>query len=586
MTAILRYRKNLRSIEREQDAREMQNRILPQGAEVDGFHFTMADALWEVGAISGAVVTLLPDVLGPPIRFDDQLNGLFCRRWPGQAEWKVTGTSLAAQTVMLEDVPDTLVVGDFVQFRTGGVCLGTSGELVYLDRPASIATYGLVEGVLPRPDIPPFDNLVRNPYLRDWSANSFAVDEPDHWEPVGLGTLPIKVTGDENSRFGQTAASIFAVLAFETGIETEWIDVRPEIDRPFYSAQVVLLLQYGVVRFELEMDLVGDGSRTVIIPDPALPEAAQPGPGVRNNTVRTLRQWVQFGIAGINCFDDPAIGAVKRIKLRVQREIAASPDSAIYILDAGQLTHTPYNAETIYDFRGSNALWWSANNALDDGYVESRGMPRLRLTVNPLDLYREDPTAWAEEKIAEADDVKVQFPPWSVDEVMTVADVRRELGEDQALVSRFELSNRLRRLQTVLSSRLRPRTIIVPSPIEGAPATVTPGGGLSSLTASYDASLGANIIGWDLNDEIETAAPGRFTITISSTLGGVLVSGRDPTLEETGTDYAAKHGAYADPVSIGPATSTPYTVNVYTIELFDTGVAAGTYQVSRGDYYL
>jgi len=75
-------------------------------------------------------------------------------------------------------------------------------------------------------------------------------------------------------------------------------------------------------------------------------------------------------------------------------------------------------------------------------------------------------------------------------------------------------------------------------------------------------------------------------ISITSMLGGVLVSGRDPTLEETGTDYAAKHGAYADPVSLGPAGTTPYTVNVYTIELFDTGTAAGTYQVSRGDYYV
>src|SRR3972149_1455564 len=60
------------------------------------------------------------------------------------------------------------------------------------------------------------------------------------------------------------------------------IAAGPETARPFYSAQVVLLLQYGVVRFELELDLVGDGSRTVVIPDPTLPEAAPPGPGVRN----------------------------------------------------------------------------------------------------------------------------------------------------------------------------------------------------------------------------------------------------------------------------------------------------------------
>ena len=49
---------------------------------------------------------------------------------------------------------------------------------LYLDHPASIARHGILVGHLEVPNVPPTNNLIRNPILREWGAS---VDEPVGW---------------------------------------------------------------------------------------------------------------------------------------------------------------------------------------------------------------------------------------------------------------------------------------------------------------------------------------------------------------------------------------------------------------------
>src|SRR5687768_7074274 len=156
--AFLNYKKNVRSIERELDARELITRAFPKGAAEDGYHLTMADHRWEVVGINAAQVWLGDDAGGSPIRFDDQLNGLYARKFGTTAQWLVTDSSVTPQKITLQDTPDTLQVGDYIQFRDSD-----GNDLVYLDRPASQASYGGVwEGIVEREDIPNVDNLHSN----------------------------------------------------------------------------------------------------------------------------------------------------------------------------------------------------------------------------------------------------------------------------------------------------------------------------------------------------------------------------------------------------------------------------------------
>jgi hypothetical protein len=588
MPAILRYRKNLSALTVDVDAREFANRIFPQGAATDGIHKTMAGAIWEVGAITGNIVTLLPDVIGDPIRFDDQLNGLFCRRYGTNAEWLVIDTGLANQTVTLDDNPDTLEVGDFVQFRVNRVCLGTSGELTYLDRPASIASYGLVEARIERPDIPPIDNLIKDPYIVEWDDST---GFPLRWGGVGAPFFVLNsqhMVGDDNSQYGGSAAWVQAVAAFEFGIQSEWVNVYPTFANPYFSAQAVVTVLYGSVRFEMELDLVGDGSSTIIVPDPTLPISEQGGPGVRNNFIRTQRKPILIGIGGINCFSTEQ-GMAKRIRIRIIRELDDDPPDAIFILDAGQLIQWPYNVETIYDFRGSNALWHSANDALDDGFEESRGVPQQRISVKPIDLYRRDPSVWAQDRVEYGQIVKVQHPPFGIDEDQRVVNVDRNLARLGARDSEFELSNRIVNQSHKLTSRLRPRTIIVPQLSEGIAETGSDGGGLDEVTVVLLIDPDGDgkdyeYFYWTYNSVIQTATAGRFTADITSTIDGSIATGIDPTDVATNSPTGLGQGSIRVEVFVGDPTDT-WRRNVYTIALFDTGTLAQLHQASRGDYY-
>jgi hypothetical protein len=125
----LRFGREIRSIARELDGHELYTRAIPTGAELDGFRWTMANHRWEVIDINGAVVQLGPDIIGDPIFYEDQLNGLFARKYGSWAQWKVVDTFLATQEIELVDGPDTLAVGDYIQFRTGGICLGDAAQL-------------------------------------------------------------------------------------------------------------------------------------------------------------------------------------------------------------------------------------------------------------------------------------------------------------------------------------------------------------------------------------------------------------------------------------------------------------------------
>jgi hypothetical protein len=595
MSALLTYRKNIRSIEREIDAREIATRVFPQGAAEDGYHMTMADHRWEVVAISGATVQLAGDLGGDPIRFERQVDGLYARKYPTTAQWLVESCDPATQEITLEDVPDTLVVGDYIQFRQGGVCMGQPGaEFVYLDRPTAQDSYGGVwEAVTEREDIPPIDNLVPNAWMEEWEA----ADPPSYpaGRPTGFFQVPGAVSTLSQSsaaafrQFGHYSARVQALIelhaTYDPGIETDWIDVHPTAERPYFSFQAAFFIVQSVLRMEIDVDLAGDGSEIVRVPDPSLAvvEETSGKSGVRSNVFRKLNVWTFAGIGGINLWDDPAIGAAKRVKLRICRDELGVMD---FYLDAMQITNTAAGHETWYDRLASNALWHAANDAL-----ERRGEPIARYAVHPLDLYREDPDAFAFDELFEGGRVRVRDVPLGIDVAARVQSLRRDLTDDGMNVTDLELTNRPRMLTRQINPSARPRTPVDVRPSIGDVGTPTPGGALSGLRVSLLINPDSDgqdyeLLEWDHNQVVQADVAARFTLTISSTIGGSIEAGRNPKLEEDGSSDVARYGAVRVPVTRGVKGVDTYRVNVYTVELLDGAVSAGTYQTSRQDAYV
>jgi hypothetical protein len=594
MSALLTYRRNIRNIEREIDAREIATRVYPKGAAEDGYHMTMADHRWEVAAINGATVQLWGDLGGDPIRFERQLDGMYARKYPTTAQWRVLSCDPDTQEITLEDEPDTLSVGDFIQFRQGAICIGQPGaDLVYLDRPSAQDSYGGIwESVVEREDIPPIDNLVPNAWMEEWGTPDVVF--PDGI-PLGFGIVPgahsyiERIATEAYRQFGHYSVRVSVPgvelgATADPGIETDWIPVHPTAERPHFSFQAAFWIARSVLRMEIDIDLAGDASEIVTVPDPSLTvvEETSGKAGVRSNVFRKLNVWTFAGIAGINLWDDPAIGAAKRVKLRIARDELAAMD---FYLDAVQITNTPAGHETWYDRLASNALWHAANDEL-----ERRGEPLARYAVHPVDLFREDPDAFQFDELFRGGRVRVRDIPLGIDVAARVQSLRRDLTSDGQVVSDLELTNRPRMLTRQINPSVRPRTKVDVRPTIGDVGTPTPGGALSGLRVSLLLNPDSDgqdyeLLEWDHNQVVEDDVASRFTLNISSTVEGVIVTGRDPKLEADGTDTIDRFGAMRVAVTLGDQDDT-YRVNVYTVTLMDGSVSAGTYQTSRADNYV
>lgn len=357
----LRHAMNLIGTERDADVRQtMATRVYPKGGGDQGDRISISDASWVVSSVSSKTV-YLSTVDGSPIRFGSQLNGLYARPIsgsPSASTLRAVVTSRSTdQAIVLAGASHGITAGDRVLFRVGT----SEAALVYLQDPAAVATYGTVVKVLDRPDIPPIDNLVANPFLE--GAMSFGA--PSGWGVVG-SVITSANTNTLHRRYGTQSVRVIASSS-NAGLQTDPITIFPSSDSPFFTGQITLLVKSGTVKLELiDESSTQDG----IYP----PEGSEPAfTSVRDTWVENL------AIAGIDLWQVNSTS----VRLRVT---ALSTIGAEWYMDAAQLTQTAGGADAFYGKRASNSLWIAGNE-----YLYDYAAPSVSFAVNVADLAREYP---------------------------------------------------------------------------------------------------------------------------------------------------------------------------------------------------
>jgi hypothetical protein len=163
VTLDARLGRNLRGIKRTRSVTEQVTRCYPRGVDLgDGIRASMARNRWRVTNITGTTLTLAdPAGNEGPLLVDDQLNGYYLRLAPAGTPTAITDCTAATQAVVVASAAG-LAEDDLVE-----VCrTSTGGDLLYLDDPATIALYGVLAGVVDRPDLTDTVNLLPNPLTR------------------------------------------------------------------------------------------------------------------------------------------------------------------------------------------------------------------------------------------------------------------------------------------------------------------------------------------------------------------------------------------------------------------------------------
>lgn len=229
-TPQFRLRKNIVGIERRSDARDQANRIYPFGQRIDStIRQTVGKARWIVATVPSATTFTVTERL----LFEDQhLIGNFVDDLGG-------GLFEIVDTVESTGVVTTisahgLSVAQVIAFR-----LNSSGdELPFVESPSSQALYGVLNGRLEETDIPPVDNLVVNPALRDFTAGT-----ADSFTAIGSPTLT-EETLAIHTRVGGSSQKVETLLAGE-GIKTAAIPISAVAPNLFFSALVQLFVETG-----------------------------------------------------------------------------------------------------------------------------------------------------------------------------------------------------------------------------------------------------------------------------------------------------------------------------------------------------
>lgn len=229
-TPQFRLRKNIVGIERRSDARDQANRVYPFGQIQDStIRQTIGKARWEVATVPSATTFTVTERL---LFEDAHLEGNFVDDLGGGLfEIDVTVESTG---VITTTAAHGLSVGQLIAFR-----LNAAGdELPFVESPGSQALYGVLNGRLEATDIPPVDNLVVNPALRDFTAGA-----ADDFVAIGSPTLS-QETDAIHTRVGGSAQKVETALAGE-GIKTDPIAIVAVSPDLFFSALVQVFVETG-----------------------------------------------------------------------------------------------------------------------------------------------------------------------------------------------------------------------------------------------------------------------------------------------------------------------------------------------------
>ena len=405
-TVYLRYSKNLEGIERDSDVRQgFATRVYPRGGGAQGERPSIANAQWLVASVSSKTVVLSTVDGGAPIAFADQLNGLYVEE-QGGTRTLVADSRSTDQAMVLASAAHNVAAGERVWLRRNS----SGAQLTYLDHPANSTTYGRVQLVLDRDDIPAVDNLVENPFLDTYST----ADKPDDWVKVNSAETLSESTSDLWYRYG--TGSLHVVSTAEGhGVQTAIIPIYPSTKSPHFTAQIALRVESGAVRLEL----VDTSSTQGGIYPPADGERAR-------TTVQD--QWVEnLAVAGINLQEVGSTG----VRLRIT---AHTTQGAEWYLDAAQVTQSPSGEEVLYGGRGSNHLWLAGNS-----YLASNSTPRVVFNVAIADLHRLHPGLFPTDKLVPGGTVQVTDADLGLHFTTRIVELRRNLYNPAQ--SQVKLSN-------------------------------------------------------------------------------------------------------------------------------------------------
>ncbi len=419
-----RVGKNIQAVTRDRSSTEQVTRIYPRGQAEDQFAATMARAVWEVVSVTGSVVRLKDSAGGDgPAQFADQLNGFYLRKAGGTLTLvSVTTVISNLQTDVTVASATSISIGDMVQFRKNAA----GDDLTYLEAPAQKTAYGLLAGVIERPDIPGTHNVVKNPSMRNWPGSSSA--PPADWTGLGAPTFT-KTTTAARWRVGGQSLRIQG-SADGDGVETNYITITPTAAAPFFSGFVSVWLETGgQVRVEL---VATNGSTTWVFPD-----------SVHKAYTSQTKIWVDLGVAGI---DLQKLGATQ-VKIRVVQDGSTATD---FYVDAAQLvqwgTQLPY-----IEGSGGTKLWQAANDKL-----LQQADPMVKYDVDIVDLNRAYPGSWPDDGLVLGGPVNVKDAGLAVQASTRILEIDRNLLVAGA--SRILLSSRPQDLTDALvAPRARPR---------------------------------------------------------------------------------------------------------------------------------
>ena len=396
----LRYSRNLLGVGRDSDARTNQGtRVYPRGGGDVGDRLKIAEAAWLVTATSTVSATL-STADGRAIAFDNQLNALWVEE-PGGTRRQVTD-STTAQVITIAS-GHGISTGERVKFRTSS----GGNQLTFLDHPANIATYGTVQRVLDRQDIPPVDNLVENPFF----TGTYTAGVPTNWSKVGSVTFA-ESTSANFRKLGGKSLHITSTIA-GVGVISDSIAVSPSSAAPYFSVQTAIWVVSGAV----QLQLINQGSTVdTIFPPP------DDAPAVTS----VVGQWVNnLAVAGID------FNTLSSTALKLQ--VLAHDAAAEWYMDAAQLTQTAGGANAFRDGRASNALWITGNSFLAD-----KATPRVSFSVQASDLERLHPAEFTNAKLVVGGDVQVVDSDMGLDIAARIINLQRDLlhpGNSQITLS-------------------------------------------------------------------------------------------------------------------------------------------------------
>lgn len=387
----IRTGKNVIGVKHETKVDKLATRVYPRGEAIEEIYLTMAEAVWKVVSISTLDVVLVdPNSSNGPIAFDDQFNGKYLEKTDGTYV-EITDTIFSSQIVVVSSGTG-ISADDLVKIR-----LNSSGDqLTYLDSPADQVSLGVVPRVLDRSDIPHVQNLVANPQL----SGAYSAGVAPNWNKINTGTAAENVNALYHRR--DSKSQKFSGTLDGEGIQSDAITIVPTENSPHFSAYFTLWIKEGRVRFEW-YDVTND--------KPILS-----GSEGKNHSSE-VGVWVDFGLAGVDLFKE----GTTSVKLSI---VIDGDQTTEFYLDSAQLTrsagHLPFFAGD-----GAVKLWLAANDELI-----VRGTPETVVTVNIVDLFRLNPTAWPYDELILMDPIRIIDDDMSVNVITRIVELQHSVLED------------------------------------------------------------------------------------------------------------------------------------------------------------